>query len=60
MADPDDFIREGVGTLVTRFRPRTCRAAQNSPVTAIRYGAAIGGGVLVETAGGSIAGAGSW
>lgn len=49
--DPDDFIREGIGTLVTRFG-RDVPVQLNSPVTAIRYGAAIGGGVLVETASG--------
>lgn len=49
--DPDDFIREGIGNLVTRFG-RDVPVQLNSPVTAIRYGAAADGGVLVETAGG--------
>jgi monoamine oxidase len=50
-ADPDDFVREGIGTLVTRFG-RDVPVQLNSPVTAIRYGAEAGGGVLVETAAG--------
>jgi monoamine oxidase len=50
-ADPDDFVREGIGTFVTRFG-RDVPVQLNSPVTAIRYGAAADGGVLVETAAG--------
>ncbi len=49
--DPDDFVREGIGTMVTRFG-RDVPVQLNSPVTAIRYGAEAGGGVLVETAAG--------
>lgn len=48
-ADPDDFVREGIGTLVEHFG-RDVPVQLNSAVTAIRYGVAIGGGVLVETA----------
>lgn len=54
-ADPDDFIREGVGTFVARFG-RDVPVRLNSPVTAIQYGAAVGGGVQVETAGGKFRG----
>lgn len=53
--DPDDFIREGIGTFVERFG-RDVPVQLNSPVTAIRYGAAAGGGVLVETATGKYRG----
>jgi monoamine oxidase len=49
--DPDDFIREGIGTLVVRFG-RDVPVQLNSPVTAIHYGNAADGGVLVETASG--------
>ncbi len=46
--DPDDFVRQGIGTFVERFG-RDVPVQLNSPVTAIHYGAAAGGGVLVET-----------
>jgi hypothetical protein len=49
--DPDDFVRQGIGTFVERFG-RDVPVQLNSPVTAIHYGAAAGGGVLVETAAG--------
>jgi monoamine oxidase len=51
LADPDDFIREGVGAFVQRFG-RDIPVQLNSPVTAIEYGTRADGGVLVETAGG--------
>jgi monoamine oxidase len=47
-ADPDDFLREGIGTFVTRFG-RDVPVQLRSPVTAIRYGREQGGGVEVET-----------
>lgn len=47
-ADPDDFLREGIGTFVERFG-RDVPVKLNSPVTAIRYGAGRGAGVEVET-----------
>ena len=49
-ADPDDFIREGVGTFVERFG-RDVPVRLNSPVTAIHYGGRAG--VRIETAGGA-------
>ena len=54
-ADPDDFIREGIGTFVERFG-RSVPVQVNSPVTAIRYGAEAAGGVIVETATGKYTG----
>ena len=53
--DPDDFVRQGIGTFVERFG-RDVPVQLNSPVTAIRYGAEAGGGVLVETAAGKYRG----
>lgn len=52
VADPDDFIREGVGTFVERFG-RGVPVQLNSPVSSIRYGADASGGVLVGTTGGA-------
>lgn len=48
VADPDDFIREGVGTFVARFG-RDVPVQLNSPVTAIKYGEGADDGVIVET-----------
>jgi monoamine oxidase len=48
-ADPDDFVREGVGTFVADFG-RSVPVQLNSPVIAIRYGSQTGDGVEVETA----------
>ncbi|WP_438480694.1 flavin monoamine oxidase family protein [Oleiharenicola lentus] len=54
--DPDDFVREGIGNLVTRYG-RDVPVQLNSPVTAIRYGsAAAGSEVVVETANGKYRG----
>ncbi|HWA87813.1 MAG TPA: FAD-dependent oxidoreductase [Opitutus sp.] len=52
VADPDDFIREGVGTFVARFG-RDVPVQLHSPVNSIRYGADAAGGVLVGTTGGA-------
>lgn len=47
-ADPDDFLREGIGTFVERFG-RDVPVQLKSPVAEIRYGAGAGGDVEVET-----------
>ncbi len=47
-ADPDDFVREGIGTLVARIG-RDLPVQLNSPVTAISYGGELDRGVLVAT-----------
>jgi monoamine oxidase len=47
-ADPDDFLREGIGTFVQRFGSDV-PVQLRSPVTAIRYSREQGDGVEVET-----------
>lgn len=47
-ADPDDFLREGIGTFVKKFGSDV-PVQLRSPVTAIRYGREQGDGVEVET-----------
>ncbi|MDA1094422.1 MAG: FAD-dependent oxidoreductase [Acidobacteria bacterium] len=47
-ADPDDFVREGIGTLVARIG-RDLPVQLDSPVTAISYGGELDRGVVVAT-----------
>ncbi len=47
-ADPDDFLREGIGAFVARFGSDV-PVQFRSPVAAIRYGREQGDGVEVET-----------
>ncbi|MCA8955178.1 MAG: FAD-dependent oxidoreductase [Planctomycetes bacterium] len=48
-SDPDDFVKEGIGTWVQKFG-RGVPVELATPVTGIRYGTEGDGGVLIETA----------